>query len=268
MEEIKTDQKVTTGKVLARYMSFNIKCITKDELPESENSWEKRKESVAKIIASSGCDFVGIQESHREQTKYLSSTLKSVGLKKSNTSWSTNKIYYQTAKWKLLEDGMFGLSDTPDVKAITYGNAVARSCTWSIFEHLESGKKIVVYDTHLDHKVFEANTKMVLQIKDFMKKQHGSYENILLGGDMNEKPGSKNIELLKVSDEILLEDTFIKENYPKNDRTFTGFDNKAKRRIDYIFMREGMKVSNFTILQQKEPFPSDHFPIIAEVFLK
>ena len=59
----------------------------------------------------------------------------------------------------------------------------------------------------LENQAFEVNTKLVLQIKAFMKK-HRSYLNTLLRGDINEK-GSKNIEL-------------------KQNKTFNGFDNKGK----------------------------------------
>lgn len=84
-----------------------------------------------------------------------------------------------------------------------------------IIEHLASKRKIAGCDTDLDHRIFEGDTKIEFQIQADMKKQHEISENILLRGDMNENPRLKDTELLKISNGILLEDTFNKANSPK-----------------------------------------------------
>lgn len=84
-----------------------------------------------------------------------------------------------------------------------------------IIEHLASKRKIAVCDTDLDHRIFEGDTKIEFQIQVDLKEQYGISENILLRGDKNEKPRLKDTELLKISNEILLEDTFNKGNSPK-----------------------------------------------------
>jgi len=70
-----------------------------------------------------------------------------------------------------------------------------------------------------------------------------------------------------------MKDTFIiSEKRPYGPQyTFNGFsDNSGQGRIDYIFVRNGMRVTDQRTIIKKEKgiYISDHWPVMASVFIK
>ena len=94
-------------------------------------------------------------------------------------------------------------------------------------------------------------------------------------GDFNMLPYSTGYSILTGPDEsvpLLRDSYFISENKPDGPAyTANGFSDKpGNGRIDYIFVRNGMRVLNHSTLDKKhkEIFISDHWPVTARIVLK
>jgi len=94
----------------------------------------------------------------------------------------------------------------------------------------------------------------------------------IITGDFNMPPTSTGYSILTGPDESvpLIKDSYvITEGRPMGPvYTFNGFSDKAKTaRIDYIFVRNGMKVLEYKTVMKKENgiYISDHWPVEAVI---
>ncbi len=100
-----------------------------------------------------------------------------------------------------------------------------------------------------------------------------TYKNnlpVILTGDFNLAPEELPISLIK---KYLSDSRDISEMPPYGPvGTFTSFDWNApmKKRIDYIFVRGGIKVLKYAVLTdaKEQRFPSDHLPVFVKIVLK
>ena len=97
----------------------------------------------------------------------------------------------------------------------------------------------------------------------------------IITGDFNMLPTSKGYEILTGPYESvpLLSDTYaVSEKRPIGPAyTFNGFsESTSAGRIDYIFVRNGMKVFEHRTLIRKEHgiYISDHWPVMATISIK
>ena len=107
-------------------------------------------------------------------------------------------------------------------------------------------------------------------IKDRISDADDSIPTIVLG-DLNTTPDSKTIRLL--TDGGVLRDAvkeFFKEKKKKilsTFHSFTGTPNQKSGVIDYILVDKNISVTDIRLHQKDVDgvYPSDHFPIIAEL---
>jgi endonuclease/exonuclease/phosphatase family metal-dependent hydrolase len=97
----------------------------------------------------------------------------------------------------------------------------------------------------------------------------------IISGDFNMSPISKGYSILTGPNESvpLLRDSYVITEKPPIGpvHTFNGFFDKSQTaRIDYIFVRNGMKVLNYetVIKKEKEVYISDHWPVKAVISLE
>jgi endonuclease/exonuclease/phosphatase family metal-dependent hydrolase len=97
----------------------------------------------------------------------------------------------------------------------------------------------------------------------------------IISGDFNMPPTSTGYSILTGPDESvpLIKDAYvITERRPSGPvYTFNGFSDKTKsERVDYIFVRNGMKVTDYKTVVKKDKgiFISDHWPVEALISLE
>jgi endonuclease/exonuclease/phosphatase family metal-dependent hydrolase len=94
---------------------------------------------------------------------------------------------------------------------------------------------------------------------------------VIFTGDLN---GSQSSEwYLTISNSNFLKDSYKEVKYPyANNASFNGFGSSkpSKEIIDHIFMSKHFTSSKWGVLTDTYygKFPSDHFPVLAEVALK
>lgn len=157
-------------------------------------------------------------------------------------------IFYKKDRLKLLKNGNFWLSETPDKVSKGWDAMCFRVCTWGEFQDRETHLKYYHFNLHMDHKGIvarrEAAKLIVAKVKEIAKGAP-----VVVTGDFNV---DQNNEIFKTfSQSGLLKDCYTnaRQRFAENG-TFNGYDvdNKTESRIDHIFVSPNFTVSNYGIL--------------------
>lgn len=259
-------------------MSQSVKLITYnikyDNPNATENAWDKRKDIITSQITFYEPGVFGIQEGLDHQVKYLDNQLESyryvgVGREDGKTKGEYSAVYYNQNAFTELENGTFWLSKTPNKPSVGWDAALERICTWVLLEHKKSGKKLRVFNTHFDHRGEQAranSARLILRKIDDISR---AGETVALMGDLNALPDQEPIEVISEK----LKDARIVSQTPSfgPEGTYNGFNytEPPNRRIDYIFVKD-TEVMKYGVLNDPVNlhFPSDHFPVYAEIRLR
>jgi endonuclease/exonuclease/phosphatase family metal-dependent hydrolase len=265
-------------------MSFNIRRGT---AKDGKNHWRFRRNLVCELLNNYRPDVLGLQEALNFQISEISAMLP--GYEKVDTGnfggskVLHNAIFFNASRFHLAEQGTFWFSDTPDIPGSKgWGNIMPRTCTWARLIEKDSARAFYFYNVHLDHLSQRSRKKSVFLLT---RRIHArSYPDaFVLTGDFNAREKSVPIQYLKgkiplrvktkefVSNPEPLMDTF-RVRYP-NDRhiaTFHGYRRLFFRfKLDYIFVPSSVRVQDAKIIhpQWKKCYPSDHFPLFANIDL-
>ncbi len=249
-----------------RLATFNIRT----PIDKPPNAWTCRVDRVRALIQRHGFDMMGLQEATEKQIDDLLTegwAYVGVGRDDGKRGGEASCIFYKKARFEVLDSGTFWLSETPEVVGSkSWDTACPRICTWARMTDRKTGKSFVYFNTHLDHMSPAAREHgMALILKRIKAVDKGI--PILLTGDMNAGPESKPIALAKE----VLRDTCALSRTPHTGpvATINGFkfNKKATACIDYIFVSTGVNVLTHATLDDSENalYPSDHFPVVAEL---
>ena len=265
-EKIKNDYKDTSKISL---IDFNIRY---ENFFDGINNWNNRKRKIIKLFKKYNSDIIFFQEITSNQFNYLLNNLKSnyifLGDYRDNSKNSEKcEIIFNKNKFDLISNGQFWLSSHPDIPySNDFNNIFPRICTWCSLKFL-NGKKILLFNTHLDHVNINAHfpsVKIILKkIKEISNNFNSEYDLIILGGCFycDEDDNIIN-EILNFG--------FIKIDFEKSFHNFTGI---GISHWDYIFYynKSLFNIKNTNVLKNesvidsgKNVFISDHFPIFAE----
>lgn len=252
-----------------RVATFNIRCPV-DKTP---NSWEERTARVNGLVAAYGFELMGLQEATARQIDdMLASGWAYVGAGRDDgqRKGEFSCIFYKKARFELGESGTFWLSETPEIPGSKSWNTdCTRICTWARLKDRTTGRGFFFFNTHLDHRSAEARANGMALIL----KRIGALETgvpVILTGDMNATPGTapvtKALEVLRDAASVSL----VPHKGPS--ATFNGFrvGQPHTARIDYIFVSPGIRVLSHATLDDAQDgfYPSDHFPVMADVVLE
>jgi len=260
-----------------RVMTFNIRF---DNPGDGENAWLNRKEFAASTIRLHQADVVGVQEALLHQLEDLTEMLPGLSWigtgRDKDGGGEYSAILYKTERLELVNHDTFWLSETPDVPGSQSWDAMLpRIATWAHFRDKQNGKEFVVLNTHFDHRGEIARVESARLI---MSELAGITDGlpVVVMGDLNTTEKDEPYSVLSksaLSDGRELLDGFYHSVYGHHGPTSTwnGFTAVVPdRRIDYIFVSDGVTVNQHAILadQQDGLFPSDHLPVLAEIKLQ
>ena len=249
-----------------RVASFNIRTPV-DKPP---NAWTCRVDRVRALIQRHGFDLMGLQEATEKQIDDLLTdgwAYVGAGRDDGKRGGEASCIFYKKDRFDVRDSGTFWLSETPEVPGSkSWAAGCTRICTWARLADRKSGKVFVHFNTHLDHMSVAARTNGIALILNRMP-QIAQGMPALLTGDMNATPESEPIRLAL----YVLRDSSARSRTPHTGpvATFNGFkfNKKPTACIDYIFVSTGIRVLTHATLDdsEKELYPSDHFPVAADV---
>ncbi|NOX17225.1 MAG: endonuclease/exonuclease/phosphatase family protein [Chlorobi bacterium] len=250
-------------------MTFNIRY---DNPNDGENSWAKRKGALVDLIKSYRPGIIGLQEGLDRQLKYIERNLPDysmigVGREDGKTKGEYSAIFFNTQKFNLLKQSTFWLSEKEDTGSVGWDAALARTCTFGLFEERSASRRVWVFNTHYDHigaTARKMSSKLIL--KKIRAANKENYPVILLG-DLNSEPESDPVKILKKELNDGLE--FSRKKFSDPVGTFNGFEENPsfKSRIDYIFVKN-LEVENYRRLTDRRKnnlWISDHLPVMAEL---
>lgn len=266
----RSDEREAAADLGLRVMTFNLRYAS----DSSPNSWKSRLPVSVAQIRSESPDVFGTQEGLWRQIRDLENALTDytwVGLGREGGSHGEfGAIFYKRERFELLEFDHFWLSDTPDrMGSSTWDNACERMVTWVRLRERETGASFVVYNTHFDHVGAEARLKSAQLVLAHVR-EHFDSTPVLLVGDFNAREASPPHATLVGENEF--SDTWLvaDERGPAYS-TFGGYraPELGDRRIDWILSRGDWKVTKSWVatLEIDGQYPSDHFPVLADVQL-
>ncbi len=260
-----------------KVMTFNIRY---DNPADSLNSWSLRAPAVYRFIEEVKPDVLGLQEALWHQYEYLDTLLTgygSVGAGRDDGArgGEMNPIFYNKERFDMIRTKTFWLSETPDVPgSISWESSLPRIVTWMELADKNSKEHFYIFNTHFAHDSDSArimSSGLLLSEADSIASDFP----FIVTGDFNMLLSDKGYEILTGPYESvpLLIDAYAatEKKHTGPAYTYNGFsDSTSAGRIDYIFVRNGMRVLNHRtyIRKQRNTYISDHWPVAASVLLK
>lgn len=263
-----------SGKETIGVMTLNVRY---DNPRDSINAWPNRAELVGDFLLEQKPDILGMQEVMWHQYIYLDSVLtdyESIGAGRDDglKGGEMNPVFYRKDKFDLVRSITFWLSETPDFPGSkAWASSLPRIVTWMEVVVKDTEKHIFFFNTHFAHDSDSARIMSSGMLHDKVTEITSGFPFIVTG-DLNQLPDSKGYAILTGPEEsisLFRDSYFISEEKPEGPGfTFNGFsDEQGQGRIDYVFVRSGMKVLEHKTIVHKEGnvFLSDHWPVFAKI---
>lgn len=233
--------------------SFNIRLHTKGDY-EKSNGWTQRRDILCDMINFEAFDIFGVQEAKSDQIGDMLERLPDyayvgVGRDDGKTKGEHCAIFYRKGQFKVLGQGTFWLSETPDEVSYGWGAKHRRICSWGLFQDRVSKRRFYLLNIHLDHRVREAQVNGAKLVVDFVKSHCLKSRNVLVLGDFNVYQQSEGYRVFAESG--ILRDAYDAAKYrfaPTG--TFNGFNpcRYTTHRIDHIFLSQSVDISRYGVL--------------------
>lgn len=260
-----------------KVITFNIRF---DNPADSINAWANRSAQVCSFIEDEKPDILGMQEVLLSQYEDLDSVLtdySSVGVGRNDGSrgGEMNPVFYRKDKFDMVRTITFWLSDSLNVPGSKgWGASLPRIVTWMELVEKSSHNHFFIFNTHFAH---DSDSARIMSSKILLNEVEKISEGspFIITGDFNMLPSGKGYLILTGPDEsvpVIKDSYLISEKNPSGPSfTFNGFSDKpGDGRIDYIFVKSGLKVLDHrTIVSKvKGVYISDHWPVEAVISLK
>ena len=249
-------------------MSANVRTWSPTDV--LKKSWFYRADLLVKNIADNSPDIIGFQEVTPMHYSYLCEVLKGydnvIEYRDDSPLHEACPVFYNTSRFELADKGSFWLSETPEVMSKDWGAACYRICSYVILKDKDTGKELVVFNTHLDHISDEARINGINVVLDKIK-QFGGLPSIIMG-DFNADESS---ETYAAATELFLDAKYQTENTMKG-ATYQQWGKKLDdENIDYFMIsKTGITVNEYKIVDTTYDgvYPSDHFSIVLKIELQ
>jgi endonuclease/exonuclease/phosphatase family metal-dependent hydrolase len=243
-----------------------------DNPGDSLDLWKNRLPVMADLIQLYDFDIFGTQEGLNHQLEDLKKEMTGysyigIGRDDGNKKGEYSAIFFKVDKFKLITGGNFWLSAVTDKPNKGWDAAFPRICTWGEFKDLESQKSFFLFNVHFDHLGEIARKESAKLMVEMVKKIAGKSQAILCG-DFNFNENHESYALIKSSG--ILNDAYDLAGLRfEPSGTFNAFDitTHPVGRIDHLFLTPGIQVLRYGILTNTYHgrYPSDHFPVFAEI---
>ena len=272
LPDCKRKQDADTLKV----MTFNIRY---DNPRDSINAWPNRASFLCRCQNDQEPGPIGMQEVLNHQYQYIDSVLtgySSVGVGRSDGAkqGEMNPVFFRKDRFDLIRSKTFWLSDSPSMAGTqAWGANLPRIVTWVELSEKTSSKHFYFFNTHFAH---DSDSARIMSSGLLLSKVDSITADFpfVITGDFNMRISSKGYEILPGPFESvpLLSDTYaVTEKRPTGPAyTFNGFsDSISSGRIDYIFVRNGMKVLDHRTFIEKDHgiYISHDWPVMSTVSL-
>ncbi len=249
--------------------TFNLRY---DNPRDTGNLWAARAPICAALIRFHGFDILGTQEGLKNQLDDLQRELPEyayygIGRDDGKDKGEHSAIFIRKDRFKVLEQGNFWLSETPEKPGPGWDANLNRICSWLKLEDKKLRKTFYVFNVHYDHQGVQARMESSKLMLKQIKAISGD-RDVIFTGDFNGNHQSQWYQALNNSG--VLKDALFQSDHPyRNSGSFNSFqlNNPSKDVIDHIFISPRFKVKRYGILTDTYhgKYPSDHYPVLAEL---
>jgi endonuclease/exonuclease/phosphatase family metal-dependent hydrolase len=260
---------------MLRVMSFNVRG---SRFEDGHNIWPNRAELNAAVIRRHAPDLIGFQEFELPHLEFYAARLPEYDHVlgpgyNDREPFQYPAILFRRARLRVLDSGGFWLSTTPEIHSAAWDTACIRSANWARLALTEGGRDLLHLNTHLDHISEQARAEGARLIAERLGGLRRDGVPAVVTGDFNCSPDSTAHRALLAAG---LADTYSAVHGAAPVMTFHGFRGAdyepksfdARDRIDWI-LADGLRAVSHTIVLDAEPplYPSDHYPVLAELAL-
>ena len=253
--------------------TFNVRLQNNGD---TGNLWSQRAPHVASLIRFHEFDIFGTQEGFRNQLNDIKKALPEyefygAGRDDGKEAGEHSAIFYRKSRFTLLKNGDFWLSETPDQPSKGWdATCCNRICSWVQLTDKVTGKNFYFFSAHFDHQGKIARIESSKLILRRINSIAGN-EPVIFVGDLNGDQQSEWYQNVEASD--LFDDTYKQVQYPyAGNGSFNGFGKNitSPAIIDHIFITKHFMVKRWGIVSDSYfgKYPSDHFPVLADVEIK
>ncbi|WP_040409776.1 endonuclease/exonuclease/phosphatase family protein [Asticcacaulis sp. AC402] len=252
-----------------RVMSYNIRYANDNDRP----TWPERRQALAKQVAFTDPDILGVQEALPLQVEYLAAQwpdFDHYGIGRDDgVRGETTTLFWRTSRFDKVQATTQWCSRTPDTPSKDYDANLPRTITRVILRERLTGRLLDIRNTHFDHVGAVAREECARQIE---ATPSYSGATIVVLGDFNTGPDSAPYRLLNDDEGLNLKDARIGAAVDFGPPgTFNGFDIASTQgeAIDHIFVARGVTVTRYGVLTDSfaGKVISDHFPVVADLRL-
>lgn len=245
-------------------MTFNIRAdLWSDRL--RRRGWARRRSSVLEMVRASDPDIIGFQEVRRAQLTDLVRAFpqhQAVGRPRDRSRAAESvPLFIHRHRFEIEESGDFWLSPTPEVEGSRGWDArYPRMCTWVRMRALEDGTRLVVSNTHFDHRGPQARIEAATLVA--MRAVAHGWPAVIIG-DLNAPPVSAPLVILAESG---FRDA-LAAAHPDAAAVAAvrAHGDMPGARVDHILCDVAWQVLDATIVRNEgsNPPPSDHHAVVA-----
>jgi len=234
--------------------SYNIRLKVKDDSVRGD-VWSKRCQVICDQVNFMSPDIFGTQEVLHGQLVDMLKGLDGydyigVGRDDGKTGGEYAAIFFRPDRLRLLDQGNFWISETPDRPGKGWDAACVRVCTWGRFagQTATDDDAFYFFNLHMDHVGVVARREGArLIVRKIREIAHGA--PVIVTGDFNV---DQNDEIYSIFIESgLLKDSYLASRlrFAENG-TFNSFDTDlyTESRIDHIFVSPAMQVDSYGVL--------------------
>ncbi len=251
-------------------MTFNIRL---DAPSDSANNWKYRKDDVCKMITYYQPDLLGMQEVCHNQMEDLKQGLPQytaigVGRDDGKEAGEYCPVFFNTARFDLVDSGNFALSEHPDSIGVRGWDAsYNRIATWAILQEKSNGKKLAFFNTHLDNDGVVARKEGIQLVLNKIKELAPGMPAFVTG-DFNCTSGEEPLKVLEAGGmKNAAEVAAISYGPSWSFHDFFRLPLEERVMLDYVFVTGDAKVDRYRVIQDTpdKVCLSDHLPVLVNL---
>jgi len=284
------DAVITSLDARLRVMSFNMLLNWSEDHLEPVDKWETRKSRVVEYIQWAHPDIIGSQELQADQLDDLMDAIGDdygyygTGIDDGVRGGDIPAIFYRKERIEKIQGQTFYFSETPQVIS---KSPFGQRNTFLLcqFRDKKTGADFLILNTHLAFSNFERRFYEASKLRDFLLEKAGGLP-ILMTGDFNTFPFRQELDLPFYDGDRVVQ-TIEKGGVVDSLKhalfghfgpiSSTNFSSELKKPfcsegepdiiLDHIFVSKEVKILAHGIDPARVDgrFPSDHFPVIADV---
>ena len=267
---------ISSAEVRSTWTTFDYSLMSQNVRfgsDPSPNSTEERIPRMKTLLKNYAPDIIGFQEYDATWKSVVESVLTGYGSQcvfgNTTDKNAGSPLYWNSSKFTALEKGTFWLSETPETMSLGWGAAHYRTCSFAVLQAKNTDILVIAANTHLDHKVVDAQIngmKLIMDRMTALKKKYADkgYKEIYfhITGDFNVTPTNVVIQDLSTQ---LTEARYaaVSLGTALNQNTFSAYNASPTSIIDYMFVSNNVDVTTYKVALDKIDgnAVSDHYGI-------